>query len=219
MSTGVKVPWDVGQQVANRLAEALSAWCARLEIAGSLRRGKPEVGDIELVAIPLVEEQVQRDLFGEVVERTTENLLFLELDALMAGGAIAADPPSPDLKRAWGEKYRKFWLLINDRWGLIQVDLFLTTPEAWGAIFTLRTGPADFSEALVTHFKYHTPYRQQGGALVRQDTGAVVPVPEEADYFRLAGLPFITPVRRSAEALHQAAALHEVEQAAHRWEE
>ncbi len=218
MSTGVKVPWDVGQAVATRLCESLSPHCARLEIAGSLRRGKPEVGDIELVAIPLVEEQVQRDLFGEVVERTAVNRLALALDTLVASGAIAADPPSPDLKRAWGEKYRKFWLLINDRWGAIQVDLFLTTPEAWGAIFTIRTGPAEFSEALVTHFKYHTPYRQQGGVLVRQDTGAVVPVPEEADYFRLAGLPFITPVRRSAEALHQAAALQAVDKTAHRWE-
>ena len=37
--------------------------------------------------------------------------------------------------------------------------------------------------------------------LVRQVSGEVMPLPEEKEYFRLAGLPWIAPERRTAAAL------------------
>jgi hypothetical protein len=40
---------------------------------------------------------------------------------------------------------------------------------------------------------------------VRQFSGEVVPVPEEADYFRLAGVPWIAPERRTADVLRRVA--------------
>jgi DNA polymerase/3'-5' exonuclease PolX len=49
------------------------------------------------------------------------------------------------------------------------------------------------------------PYRQHDGVLVRQVSGEVVPVPEEADYFHLAGVPWIAPEQRTAKALRQVA--------------
>ena len=48
--------------IANDLQEVLAPHCQRLAIAGSLRRGKPEVKDIELVAVPKTKEI--KDLFG-----------------------------------------------------------------------------------------------------------------------------------------------------------
>ena len=63
------------------------------------------------------------------------------------------------------------------------------------------TGPDGFSKALVTHIKYKTPYQQRDGVLVRQVSGEVVPVREEKEYFRLAGVPWIAPEQRSADAL------------------
>jgi DNA polymerase/3'-5' exonuclease PolX len=41
--------------------------------------------------------------------------------------------------------------------------------------------------------------------MVRKDTREVVPVPEEEEYFRLTGLPWIEPERRSVEALRRVA--------------
>jgi len=38
--------------IAKKYKDLLSPYCSRIEIAGSIRRAKPEVGDIELVAIP-----------------------------------------------------------------------------------------------------------------------------------------------------------------------
>lgn len=44
-------------------------------MAGSIRRGKAEVGDIELIAIPRVVQAVQRDLFGGAATVQTRDLL------------------------------------------------------------------------------------------------------------------------------------------------
>lgn len=39
-------------QIATRIKAELQPHCERIEIAGSIRRNKPEVKDIEIVAIP-----------------------------------------------------------------------------------------------------------------------------------------------------------------------
>jgi len=200
-ATKTTIPLDVAERAATRLVNTLAPACSRIEVAGSIRRGKPEVGDIELVAIPSTVHAVQRDLFGGVTTVHSRNLLDEELERLIAMRAIRRSPPPDGARAAWGEHYKKMWIAAGGQ--VVQVDLFLATPETWGALFCIRTGPAAFSQALVTHFKLRTPYRQQDGALVVEATGEVVPVPEEADYFRLAGVPYIPPAERTAGRLHR----------------
>jgi DNA polymerase/3'-5' exonuclease PolX len=48
--------------IAERVKAELAPYCERIEIAGSVRRRKPQVKDIELVAIP---RQVTADRFGD----------------------------------------------------------------------------------------------------------------------------------------------------------
>jgi len=199
-ATKTTIPLDVAERAATRLVNTLAPACSRIEVAGSIRRGKPEVGDIELVAIPSVLETTQLDLFGEVRSVHARNLLDEELERLIAMRAIRRTPPD-GARAAWGEHYKKFWLAAGGQ--VVQVDLFLAREDNWGALFCIRTGPAAFSQALVTHLKLRTPYRQQDGALVVEATGELVPVPEEADYFRLAGVPVIPPAERTAGQLHR----------------
>jgi DNA polymerase/3'-5' exonuclease PolX len=190
MSAGPKLPLDKAEQVASKLQATFAPACDRLAVAGSIRRGVPEVGDVELVAIPNHQNGIDR--------------LTLRLNALVEEQKIYRSvPPGIRNRPAWGDRYKKFWCWTNDVYGWVQVDLFITTPESWGAILAIRTGPSDFSKALVTHIKYRTPYRQEEGVLVRQVSGEVVPVPEEKDYFRLAGLPWIEPPRRTVAALRR----------------
>jgi DNA polymerase/3'-5' exonuclease PolX len=117
----------------------------------------------------------------------------------------------------WGPRYKRFYVYYflaanrqknrpRDVRGIVPVDLFITTLDAWGAIMTIRTGPQDFSRELVTHLKYHTPYRQQDGGAVLKATGQAVATPSEEDYFRLAGLPYLPPARRSVTELRAALA-------------
>ena len=43
---------DEAKKIADKYIELLKPYCERIEIAGSVRREKPEVKDIEIVAIP-----------------------------------------------------------------------------------------------------------------------------------------------------------------------
>jgi len=56
VSSGVRVPLADARVIAESLMAALGPGCERIEIAGSIRRGRPDVGDIELVAIPRIEQ-------------------------------------------------------------------------------------------------------------------------------------------------------------------
>lgn len=52
MSDKPKFPAKLARSVGEKIVEALSPVCARIQIAGSLRRGKPLVGDVEIVYVP-----------------------------------------------------------------------------------------------------------------------------------------------------------------------
>lgn len=177
MSSGPKMSLPFARNLANHMLEILSPECDRIEIAGSIRRQKPEVGDIEIVLIP----KPIYDLFGLPLYGADriEAALHREGFELLKNG--------DHFKQA----------RVSPR-GQVNFDIFLTTPEQWGVIYTIRTGSADFSHWLVTP-------RQQGGALpssLRVADGRIwsgktaLETPEEADVFRAAGLNWIPPMDR-----------------------
>lgn len=209
-TTKTRMTLEVARTVAAGLIAKLSPVCERIAVAGSVRRGNvPDVGDIELVCIPkVVETNIpgQMDLFGGAAASTVQRASRLDdtLEMAVRAGEIHNRAPfGIDTPHAWGEKYKKFWVRVSG--GYAQVDLFVTTPDAWGAIFTIRTGPWEFRRALMRHFNTRTPYRQQDGGLTHAETGAIMPTPEEADYFRAAGLPYIAPEQRTAAAVQMLA--------------
>jgi DNA polymerase/3'-5' exonuclease PolX len=161
--------------IANRLVDELAVYCERIEIAGSLRRLKPEVGDIELVAIP----KVETDMFGDVA--TAHQLDFVDWDAF---GSVVKN----------GHKYKQIALKVG-----VNLDLFIVTPPAqWGVQFMIRTGSAEFSHRLVTPKKYGgmmpSNLRVKGGAI--WSSNHIIETPEEQDVFGLIGVPFIAPELR-----------------------
>lgn len=169
--------------VAQDYLELFKPFCERIEIAGSIRRKKAEVKDIELVAVPKLIEI--KDLFGNVQESRNEmEAVFADLKA--AGRKFVKD----------GKRYKQIFSPDD----FIKIDLFMVLPPAeWGVTYVLRTGPADFSKKLVTQ-------RSKGGLLpdgywvadghVTSKAG-VVPMSEETDYFKLLGIDFISPELRS----------------------
>jgi len=102
--------------IANKLKSLLEPYCERIEIAGSIRREKEIVKDVELVLIP-----------------KNANKLFnvLGLHLLKTIGSIRY------LKN--GDKYKQFFYLG------IKIDLFVACPDNWGYIFAIRTGSAEYS--------------------------------------------------------------------------
>jgi DNA polymerase/3'-5' exonuclease PolX len=167
-------------EIANRLATELSPGCERIAVAGSVRRGKADVKDLEIVAIPKI--VTVADLFGT----PTNSYSMLDAELHRLGLHLIKG----------GEKYKQFLLPEG-----INLDLFITTPEQWGWIFVLRTGHRDFNKWLVTP-------RRHGGALpsyIKPRDGWItngngsVRTPEESDVFRVLGVEWLEPALRCTE--------------------
>ena len=178
MSEGPRIPLAEARDLAGLVIAILTPVCDRVKVAGSVRRKKETVGDIEIVCIP----KAKTDLFGEVYREVSDinNALYY------IGGYT--------FPRFNGDKFKQF------RLGPCNCDLFITSPECWGMIYTIRTGSADFSHRLVT------PKNQGGlcpsylqakeGRLLHRETGRAYDTPEEKDVFRIMGLTWIEPEAR-----------------------
>jgi DNA polymerase/3'-5' exonuclease PolX len=62
--TRAQIPLEEAQAVAGQFIAMLVGTFDRVEIAGSVRRQAPTVGDVEIVMAPSVSEMVECDLFG-----------------------------------------------------------------------------------------------------------------------------------------------------------
>lgn len=169
--------------IAEEIAAAFSPYCERIKIAGSIRRERAYVKDIEIVCIPKVTiKPPDVDIFGEpvgapVAERDPGFLMVVDS---LADPHIKGDPKQG--------RYIQF----GTRWG-IKVDLFTATPQTWGYIMAIRTGSADFSHALALLWS-RQGYKGKGGVLTRG--GAPVDIPEESDLFNRLGMRTPHPSQR-----------------------
>lgn len=159
---------------AHWLIERLAPACQQIKVAGGIRRGKPEVKDIEIVCEPRYDHTL--NLFGEASNQTSQ--LDRRLRELIDDGAIAFDA---NLRRN-GDRYKRLVIRDAER---TPIDLFIASAGNWGNILAIRTGDADFSRALVTS-------RPQGGLMpadMRQKDGMLwhrgqpIECFTEADFF------------------------------------
>lgn len=163
------------QNLAQELVDRLRFFCDRIEIAGSVRRQKPEVGDIEIIAIP----HPEHDFFGELTGDHALNGVDWSAFGILVKG---------------GNKYKQIALTEG-----INLDLFICTPPAqFGVLSIIRTGPAEYSQRFVTR-------KQQGGMLpsnMKVKDGAIwlggemIHTPEEADVYKLIGAEYVEPQNR-----------------------
>lgn len=184
MSNKQKADLETAEAAAKRLVEFLNPACERIEIAGSIRRKKAMVGDIEIVAIPKPEEGLFEKSYDGY--RVQNYLLFGD-----------KEPPAVYmLERPFFSKQGP-WYCQFQFMGFT-VDLFLATPEKWGCVYLIRTGSADFSRRMVTK-------RSQGGYCTdgfyfkdgRLWHGEeVIETAEEEDVFRALGLNWVEPEER-----------------------
>lgn len=159
----------------------------RVLVAGSVRRGKPEVGDVEVVCVPHVGPvEEPGDLLGpRVVQR--DHLLH-ELDRQVTAGELV---PGPRL----GPRMRQYSIAALDG---AQLDLFLVRPPAqWGVIAAIRTGPAEYSQWLVTRARRRGLY-VRNGVLWGSAPGIAYTCEEEGLFFEVLGIAMPEPRQRVA---------------------
>lgn len=177
----------------------LAHFVVRVEIAGSLRRRKAMVGDVELLYIPkILRLPDPRDLFGELVDANAadERIQYLENISLLHR--------RKNVKGAemFGEKNK---LMRHVRSG-IPVDLFAATEENWFNYLVCRTGGAENNVAIAAAAKRKgwqwNPYgagfsREAHDGAYGEVPAAVHPVRCEEDVFKFVGLPYRPPMDRA----------------------
>lgn len=172
MSTGEKLPYADVYPVAAHIAEAIRPYCDRVEIAGSLRRKRHIIGDIEIVALP----KRAKNLFGEPTGGMTELDVFLALKGLQ----MIKD----------GDKYKQFV------YGRFSVDLFLPESAAhWGAIYTIRTGSHDFNLWIMQQRCKQAGVKFVDGRITHYRHG-LLDTPEESDVFEALNMDYAPPEER-----------------------
>lgn len=176
------------RRVAERLAALLAPGCERVEIAGSIRRGAAEVKDVELVVVP----KHQPDLFGGAgfdLLNETLRLRCRERELIWRGAKGGTFTATPDLE---GRRFYSMSTVAEH----VPVDIFaVRAPAQWGAIFAIRTGPAEYAKRLVTSARAQH-LKCEDGRLVSLRTGDEIATPTEEEFIAKCGLRFTPPHER-----------------------
>jgi DNA polymerase/3'-5' exonuclease PolX len=180
------------KEIADSLVASMRPHCLRAEIGGSIRRGRQDVKDIEIVAVPRWDDAGVNDLFGAVAR--TNRLHEWALGA-EARGEVVWIKPGTSVVTPWQPKvHGRYWRGLVK--GVIKLDLFLTTQAHFGLIHLIRTGSAEFSQGVMTYAKRRTCYRVEDGAL-KDKSGHVLETFAERDVFDALGLDYVEPHERT----------------------
>lgn len=186
MSDKKKFDADEACPVAEHLLKLLRPFCERIEIAGSLRRMKDRVGDIELLFVPKMAAR-QTGLF----DQEPFNLAQEKIGKLLASGALEKRP-NVNGQFAWGTK-NKLGLHVESG---IPVDLFETTEANWWVSLVVRTGSKETNLALTTGAQKLGRTLNAYGCGVTESDGTVIPATSEQHVFELCGVDYLEPNER-----------------------
>jgi DNA polymerase (family X) len=134
---GKRYPRETVEPAATALALMLSAYCETVAVAGSLRRGKPECGDIDICMVPhggkltLEWNQHTAKVLNEFIEEI--------------GGTGKIEPWVKVKKDVYKPRTSWHFGLPLPGNGIIQVDLLLSDREAFGPGLMFQTGSAEMN--------------------------------------------------------------------------
>ncbi len=165
--------------IAEELKSLLEPGCQRIEIAGSIRRQKPEVGDIELLVIPKYDGMLERvDCLNEaIVDLMRQEVLGSRRNKL---GSLVYGPKNK--------------LMLHLPSG-IGVDIFSTTDECWAVSLVVRTGGAETNKRIATAALRKNWHWHAYGRGFSTPNGEVI-CHSEREVFEAVGMPYLQPWER-----------------------
>jgi DNA polymerase (family X) len=166
----VKIMDELDLKEAEKIAELVKAsvasQCEQIEIAGSIRRQKPKIHDIDFVAVAKNDFEWQR---------INEKLKQLKAKPNCAGNSVI-----------------KAFVPCQD--GLFQVDFYRAKPTTFGIHLLVRTGSADHNMWLAGHAFSKGMRLKYSEGLIRE--GVSVAGETEQGVFETLGLPYPPPTKR-----------------------
>ena len=180
--------------LAQNLCASLQPFCHRITIAGSLRRNREQVSDIEILYIPRIGQRPAKDdLFATP---TATNLVNAELEDWLKAGLI---------KRRLKENGQTIWgnhikLAVHVA-SKVPVDFFAATEDNWFSLLVCRTGSRLHNEKICNAaIKLGLQWDPYEGIKDRKN-GKLLFVPRsEHDLFKRLNVPYVTPPNREVMA-------------------
>ena len=159
------------EPLAFKIVSTIDPYCSRVEVAGSIRRRKPTVNDIDIVVQPKPNSWIQlikaiRREFDAVTEKQGEKLATLYVPFASKQGQ-----------------------------GHLQVDLYRATRTTWGILLLIRTGSAEHNIYLAK-LAIRKGYRLAYSKGLLNEKGVVIASETERDVFQALGLDYIPPQDR-----------------------
>jgi DNA polymerase (family X) len=157
------------------------AW---ISVAGSIRRKRPRVNDIDIVAIPTMRafDLKARTLFGDEVQHVPETGFFRAVTQLL-DPVISA-----------GEKIVRGTLNMEGS-PRIQVDIYIATPETWAMLLLIRTGSKQHNIEIAKQAKdLGIDFHASGQPLTKGEL--TLPCSTEEEIFASLNLPYLPPEAR-----------------------
>lgn len=164
--------------IVEDIIERLHPHCMRIEPAGSYKREKTQIGDIEMVCIPKTEYR-SYGLFGKEEEIRVDGFI----NAINQWEKVKGDPVEGKYTQRIHESGMK-------------LDIFIVTHVNWGIQLLMRIGPWEYSKRILgTELKKHGYYSKDGFVHKKFD-GSIVPTYEERDVYKLIESPWVEPYTR-----------------------
>ena len=156
---------------AATIVSTIAPHCVRVEVAGSIRRRRPTVNDVDVLVQPKPNAWLEiikslRREFNAVTEKQGEKLATLFLPFVSKQGQ-----------------------------GYLHVDLYRASKATWGILLLIRTGSKEhniYLAKLAIHKGYHLAYSK--GLLDEKDE--VVASKTEEDVFQALDLDYLPPEDR-----------------------
>lgn len=171
MSNSPRRPLAEALNIATSIVAELGPYCEQIEIAGSIRRQRSTIGDVEIVCLPHPYEPAP----------------------LLRSGIALALEDWPAVKGFLPCRYTQ-----RKHPSGMTVDVFMPDPRGFGLQLAIRTGSAAWSHQVLARAWVRAGYRSEGG-LLRDMAGRVVYTPDERTLFQLIGLPWVEPRDREVQ--------------------
>ena len=191
MSSNERTPLAQAQEIADEVSNMIDKLCATLTIAGSIRRQREDVGDIEIVVIPANAGSLRARLDNLVMKGVISQARYRHVD----GKGNESFVPR------WGDKLRCFI------YKGVTIELAIANPDNYGYSLWLHTGPADANKFIMNKLieeqaaiRFHDGYgwltEYKGSAALYRDK---LSIPDEASLWKALRLPEIAPRWRTAQ--------------------
>lgn len=160
------------EPLAFKILEAIEPYCVRVEVAGSFRRQKQTVNDLDIVVqlkpLPLYWLQIIKLIRSEFNALTVKQ-----------GDKLAT------LNVPFASKQGQ---------GYVQVDLYRADPDTWGILLLVRTGSKEHNVKLCCRAKSMGLMLSAAQGVLKN--GNVIASRTEEKVFAALGMPYVVPQDR-----------------------